>query len=112
MGKEQNDRGTEGAHAASDSADASAHEARYDRFTERARVLFGTGQEKSRKAMGKGHGCSGPAVLGSQRVSAEQAEAFRRYMRCDLAQTERTAGTRDDTENDAKSRANAHLALK
>lgn len=76
------------ADAASETAqEQGRYEALYDRFTERARELFDAGQEKSTEAMEKAmEGARGQFAAAGE-FSAEQGEAFKKFMRRDLDQT-------------------------
>lgn len=64
------------------------YEALYDRFAERSRELFEAGQEKSKEAMDKSIEMAREQFAAAGEFSAEQGEAFKKYMRRDLAQTE------------------------
>jgi Zn finger protein HypA/HybF involved in hydrogenase expression len=64
------------------------YEALYDRFAERARELFVASQEKGKDAMDKAIDMAREQFATAGEFSAEQGEAFRKYMRRDLAQTE------------------------
>jgi isocitrate dehydrogenase len=63
-------------------------EALYDRFAERTRELFEASQEKGKEAMNKSIEMAREQFVAAGEFSAEQGEAFRKYMRRDLAQTE------------------------
>lgn len=62
-------------------------EALYDRYTERARELFDAGQEKSQVAMEKAMEAARTQFAAAGEFSAEQGQAFARFMRRDLDQT-------------------------
>jgi len=64
------------------------YEALYDRFAERTRELFEASQEKGKEAMEKSIEMAREQFAAAGEFSAEQGEAFRKYMRRDLAQTE------------------------
>jgi isocitrate dehydrogenase len=64
------------------------YEVLYDRFAERARELFESSQEKGKEAMDKSIETAREQFAAAGEFSAEQGEAFRNYMRRDLAQTE------------------------
>ncbi len=61
------------------------HEALYDRFVEHARELFDASQEKSKKAMEKAH----QQLSEAGEFSAEQGEAFKKFMRRDMQEIAR-----------------------
>lgn len=76
-------------------AEQGRYEALYDRFAERTRELFEASQEKGKDAMDKAIEMAREQFAAAGEFSAEQGEAFRKYMRRDLAQTEadmRTVG--------------------
>lgn len=76
---------------ASDSAsreEQGRYEALYDRYAERTRELFEASQEKGKDAMDKAIETAREQFAAAGEFSAEQGEAFRNYMRRDLAQTE------------------------
>lgn len=76
------------ADAASKAAEAqSRYEALYDRFTERARELFDAGQEKSTEAMEKAMEGARAQFAAAGEFSAEQGDAFKKFMHRDLDQT-------------------------
>jgi len=64
------------------------HEALYDRFAERTRELFEASQEKGKEAMDKATEIAREQFTAAGEFSADQGEAFKNYMRRDLAQTE------------------------
>ncbi|BAN35822.1 isocitrate dehydrogenase [Sulfuricella denitrificans skB26] len=63
------------------------HEALYDRYAERARELFEAGQEKGKDAMEKAMEVARQQLSDAGEFSAEQGEAFKKFMRRDLEQT-------------------------
>lgn len=63
------------------------HEALYDRFAERAREFFEASQEKSREAMEHAMEAARKQLSDAGEFSAEQGEAFKKFMRRDLEQT-------------------------
>lgn len=74
--------------AASETAEEQGrYEALYDRFTERSRELFDAGQEKSIDAMEKAMEAAREQFAAAGEFSAEQGEAFKKFMRRDLDQT-------------------------
>lgn len=69
------------------------YEALYDRYAERTRELFEASQEKGKDAMDKAIETAREQFAAAGEFSAEQGDAFRKYMRRDLAQTDmRTLG--------------------
>lgn len=64
------------------------YEALYDRFAERTRELFEASQEKGKEAIEKATETAREQFTAAGEFSAEQGEAFKNYMRRDLAQTE------------------------
>jgi isocitrate dehydrogenase len=64
------------------------YEALYDRFAERTRELFDASQDKGKEAMEKAIEKAREQFAAAGEFSTEQGEAFRKYMRRDLAQTE------------------------
>ncbi len=73
--------------AAGTTEEQGRYEALYDRFTERARELFDAGQEKSTEAMEKAMEGAREQFANAGEFSAEQGEAFKKFMRRDLDQT-------------------------
>lgn len=71
----------------SPNAQQAPHEALYDRFAERARELFEAGQEKTREAMDKAMESARQQLAAAGEFSAEQGEAFKKFMQRDLEQT-------------------------
>lgn len=67
--------------------DQGRYEALYDRFAERARELFDAGHEKSNEAMEKAMEGAREQFAAAGEFSAEQGEAFKKFMRRDLEQT-------------------------
>lgn len=61
--------------------------ARYDRFVELSRELFDKGQDKGREAWEKAMEIARQQLAVAGDFSAEQGEAFKRYLRRDLDQT-------------------------
>lgn len=64
------------------------YEALYDRFAERTREIFEASQEKGKEAVDKSIEMAREQFAAAGEFSAEQGEAFKNYMRRDLAQTE------------------------
>ncbi len=60
------------------------HEALYDRFVEHARELFDASQEKSKEAMEKAMEKAHQQLSEAGEFSAEQGEAFKKFMRRDM----------------------------
>jgi len=67
--------------------DTSPNELLYDRFAEKSREIFDLGQEKGRDAWEKAMELAHQKMTEAGEFSAEQGEAFKRYLRRDLDQT-------------------------
>lgn len=59
----------------------------YDRFTEKSREIFESGQEKGHEAWEKAMEITREQMAAAGEFSIEQGEAFKRYLRRDLEQT-------------------------
>jgi isocitrate dehydrogenase len=62
-------------------------EALYDRYAERSRELFDAGQEKSKIAMERAMEAARTQFAAAGDFSAEQGQAFKKFLRRDLDQT-------------------------
>lgn len=62
-------------------------ESLYDRFTEKSREIFESGQEKGAEAWDKAMELAREQMAAAGEFSSEQGEAFKRYLRRDLEQT-------------------------
>jgi len=66
---------------------ATPNESLYDRFTEKSREIFESGQEKGQEAWEKAMELAREQMAAAGEFSNEQGEAFKRYLRRDLEQT-------------------------
>ncbi|MBU1691950.1 MAG: zinc ribbon-containing protein [Gammaproteobacteria bacterium] len=73
--------------SATEKGEQTQYEALYDRYAERARELFEAGQEKSKDAMEKAMEVARQQLSDAGEFSAEQGEAFKKFMHRDLEQT-------------------------
>jgi isocitrate dehydrogenase len=87
-GGSQGARGrTRSAPTEDDAAQRTQAEALYDRFAERSRELFETSQEKGRDAFEKAMEVARAQLAAAGEFTAEQGEAFKKYLERDLEQT-------------------------
>ena len=70
-----------------DAAHQTQAEALYDRFAERSRELFEASQEKGRDAFEKAMERARAQLAAAGEFTAEQGEAFKKYLKRDLEQT-------------------------
>lgn len=68
-------------------SDRSPNEILYDRFVEKSRAIFDSGQEKGQEAWEKAMELARQQMAVAGEFSAEQGEVFKRYLRRDLEQT-------------------------
>lgn len=85
------------------SAEQSASEALYDRYTERARELFEASQEKTKEAMDKAMEAAREQLHAAGEFSAEQGMLFKNFMQRDM---ETTAEDLRNLSTEAKDRLN------
>ena len=98
-----NSEGAQEKSCGSDDQTQHPYAALYDRFSERVREVFETGQERSKEAMDKAMETARQQFAAAGEFSAEQGEAFKEFMRRDLGQTAEEMRT---LQQEAKERLN------